>query len=695
MIYSTRLKKILEVCLRKDEYVKVDFLAESLKTSTRTIFREIKDIDKDLESYGVTLVSKTGKGMKVEGSEEAKKALLLELQTQNIQYMNKEERQNLLIFELLRNDEIQKLFHYANLFQVSEATISNDLDSIEPWFEKYALHVSRKPGIGIEVLGEEQHLRRAMTDILNQSLHDKESYGQVNHLDSQTLLSEIFLSDKSGGIMKLLNQDILERILVVFHSYQHELLLDRYAQTSYIGLIIHLVIAIERIIKKEEMSDLEHVIDMVKDDDCYLQAKRMAHYLEIEFDIDIPEAEIAFIALHIKGAKTTSSKVANTNDEESHKMQMLIRRMLATYDKDIAIYLQQDEELFHGLLTHLPPTITRLKNHLPIFNPLLKQIKDEYMQLYEQTETACRCLQEEYGCKVSEDEIGFITMHIGASIERMQHRVNNRTIKIGVVCASGIGVSSLLSARIQKAIITPLDIHVFSMDEIVRKKYKDCELLISTFPLEVDDCMVIQVTPLLNCKDITNIEKALANISMIPAKQEGISIATFKEELRMLKDISTYALELLEHIQYIKLPAGININTMMQEASKVAVSDMQQQKQILEDLKKREQQGSVIMKDYQFGLLHAKSSGITHSDIQFLYPDESTLFSEVEGMKFMMVMLLPMDANRIQQELLSTISRGLIESSSLRNAIINQKPLEIEEEISILIQDYIDSKVNL
>lgn len=695
MIYSTRLKKILEVCLQKDEYVKIDDLANNLKTSKRTIFREIKDVHNDLEEYDIKCVSKTGKGIKLEGSLQAKKALLHELQSQTIFYMNKEERQQLLLYELLRSDVVEKLFHYATIFQVSEATISKDLESIEAWLQTYQIYLVKKPGKGIEVIGKEKNVRKAMTDIVNQSMYEKQEHGYVNYLDSQTLLTELFMSDHGGSILKLLNQDVVMRILLVFEVYRHELSLDRYAQNSYIGLLIHLVIAIERILKNGEMQDYENVVHMVQDTESYQQAARIAHCLGTEFDIDLPESEIACIALHIQGAKITSSKYNNANDQEIEKMQKVIRRMLATYDEATMMCLQQDETLLHGLLTHLHPTITRLKNKLSIFNPLLQQIKQEYSVLFEQTKKACKYLEKEYVCNVNEDEVGFITMHIGAAMERMQHNLSRRKISIGVVCASGIGVSSLLSARIQTSISTPLDIHVLSIDEILKEPYLKCELLISTFRLEVEDRRVLQVTPLLNCEDIRNIKQTLETISNQDLKCKNLHVVTFKEELQVLHELSLHALDILEHIHCEQINANLDMLAIMKLAASIATKAEESQSLIIEDLKKRELQGSTFIKTYAFGLLHAKSSGITHSCIQFLYPKENTVFLLIDRIKFIMVMLMPKEGGRMQQEMLSTIAQALLEKSSFRKAIKERKLAGIEKEISMLLQTYLETKMSV
>ena len=122
MIYSSRLKKILQIIIETDGYVKVEELAKRLKTSSRTIFRELRHIDDALKEYHVHMISKAGMGIRMEGSCEDKEALRQELNTEQIQYLNKEERQHLLIFELLRSDEVQKLLHYGALFQAVSYT---------------------------------------------------------------------------------------------------------------------------------------------------------------------------------------------------------------------------------------------------------------------------------------------------------------------------------------------------------------------------------------------------------------------------------------------------------------------------------------------------------------------------------------------------------------------------------------------
>jgi len=55
--------------------------------------------------------------------------------------------------EILKEKGLRKLYYYSSQFEVSEATVSADLEAIEGWLANYGLIVSRKPGSGISIEG--------------------------------------------------------------------------------------------------------------------------------------------------------------------------------------------------------------------------------------------------------------------------------------------------------------------------------------------------------------------------------------------------------------------------------------------------------------------------------------------------------------------------------------------------------------
>ena len=680
MIVSSRLAKILEICLAKDNYVTVEELSSSLQISTRTVFREIRDIDYCLKPYQLTISSKSGKGIKIVGSSKDKEALYQEMIHQGVTYVNKEERRNLLIFEILRSREVQKLYHYANLFSVSEGTVSNDLDHIESWFKNYNLNIIRTPGLGIELSGDESDYRRAMTDILQESIQSNPAYHNVNRYDSSALLHQIFMN-QGVGIMKLLNQEILERVLDVFQLYNHELNLDRYAQSSYIGLIIHLTIAIDRILKKEAITDHQSVFEIIKNDASFKLAEKMASLLEKEFEITMPRMEIAFIAMHIKGAKLTSAKVYDATQEiESYKEEELTQLIFDMIDVLDAPYLKNDEQLINGLIAHLRPTIIRLKYELPIFNPLLKELQSLYKPIFDKTKEACQLLTHLYNCEVVDDEIGYITMHFGAAIERYQQVLPTlRDINVGIVCSSGIGVSALLLARIKKIVDEHVHLITLGIEEVYQNQM-NCELLISTFDFE-STINKITVNPLLMKQDVEHI---LNEIERQRRKQSNYLPTNihFVDVPSLIKSIK----HLYENFTIHKVSADYDQNQLFE-----AIANQINEKQrdvIVRDLRKRESINTSIFHNFGFALFHAKSDAVDHLVFQVYLRDNSEEVNEVfKDIRFVICMLIPSIASRWEKEIMSRLSRSIIEYDDLNHALHEADERLIKEQVLIVFKD--------
>ena len=63
---------------------------------------------------------------------------------------------------MLQEDELQKLFYYADLLQVSEPTISKDLDVIEEWLRKQNVMLVKRAGVGVGLAYEEEDFRKAL-----------------------------------------------------------------------------------------------------------------------------------------------------------------------------------------------------------------------------------------------------------------------------------------------------------------------------------------------------------------------------------------------------------------------------------------------------------------------------------------------------------------------------------------------------
>ena len=676
MVCSSRLKKIIKILLESESYIRIEDIAQLLNISKRTVFRELKGLQVLLNTYELELVSKTGYGYRIDGNDTSKTIFLNVLYQQN-DMKDREERQNLLTFELLYAKEIEKMSYYAQMFQVSEATISKDFDQIEQNLQKYQIKLSRKTGKMITVEGDEINKRKAITEIIRMDMN------------KQQVINDSFLQNpRETSILKMLDQEILGKIVYIFQTYYKELHLDRYAQNSYRSLIVHLVIMIIRIQNHEQLTHNEDVYKIIKNDVCFIQAKQICLYLEEAFQMTIPTIEIAFLALHMKGAKINRIENTKLNRIEKEKLMLIIEHMVAQYDNDIQFWLKQDEEFIQGLFVHLQPTIIRLQHQLPIYNPLAMQIKEEYASLFEKTKRASKVLEQEVNCRMNDDEIAFLTMHVGASLERKKRNSEIDTqSKVGIVCASGIGASALLSARIKKVFGSRLSIQTLTMQDLMQKDKIDFDFLISTIPLLIEDIEIVQVHPLLSTKDIQNIQAILktARVKKKPCTDNEIKI--FHTQLISLQDGIQMVFSLLNQIHITEIQASNSLEAI-EEIIKSIQLPKEEQQFAIKALIKRESLGSLIMQDNQFIMYHALVPNLTLPYICISYPKDNK-FTYANGIRFIITLLLPKQATNIQKTLFSNISKAIIEKPWFHEALLVRDERTIKNEIVNICKEYI------
>ncbi len=300
MEITSRMKQILQVLLRESAAVSVKYLAEQIGVSRRTVQRELESVDGALKDYHLKFMSKTGVGIWIEGSEQEKERLLALCSAgDDYDVSNREERRKRLILEILKEKGLRKLYYYSSQFDVSEATVSADLEAVEGWLAHYGLIVSRKPGSGISISGSEENYRRAIRGFIDENIDTKmmrEVYGEDGYDFSA------YRALKKSSIGQILNDDIVRRVMDCITRMGDNKVLTL-TENSYVGLIIHLSIAINRIRKNEVIDDDENWKQNLAEDEDYELAKVIVHELEQEFQIDIPKVEISYICLHLKGAK--------------------------------------------------------------------------------------------------------------------------------------------------------------------------------------------------------------------------------------------------------------------------------------------------------------------------------------------------------------------------------------------------------
>lgn len=686
---TPRIRQILTIMLKEQQTMSVQSLAEKMGVSKRTVQRELESVNSSLKGYEIRFMSKTGAGVWLEGSQEEKSRLREDLDSgDSYDAANREERRKRLILEILKDKGLKKLFYYSSKFKVSEATVSADLEAVEEWLNRYGLKIVRKPGSGVVIEGSERSYRKAIRTFINENI-DTRLLQEAYETDDSFTGARDGLQQSSIG--QILNDDILKRVIQCIMGMADERVMDL-TENAYMGLVIHITIAINRMLKNEVLEADEDLPENMEPDEDYALAERMVRELEEEFEIRIPPVEISYICLHIKGAKHERIQWngEKTVEMENRQLQQMVNEMIDVFDRQNAFLLKQDEEFIQGLLAHLQPTFIRILYDMQISNPMLDSIKKDYPEIFRQCTKVAKVMEKRLGKPVPETETGFLAVHFGAAMVRLEGRNEQiRQVRIGVVCSSGIGISRLMMTKLEKAFRGRTVITPYGKKDITPYIAGKTDFFVSSIPLELSDAPVIFVNPLLSEQDMEQVRRMVYQYERTPDREKEET--EFSRELEEINLMAAQINAVLKYADVWRVRADISFGELLETIGEFVSPYRDQEEMIREDLMKREKMASQVFAEFGFALLHTRTEGVIRPCFHVCLTDTGQPFEDgyFKGIQAVFVMLLPRDENiRINSDILGYISTVLIEDYSFMETALTGDREAIRKALSVHLKKF-------
>jgi mannitol operon transcriptional antiterminator len=704
---NLRIKTILLRICNENNYVTIASIAKDLEISTKTVVREIPEVERWLKLNGCSLDKKTGVGIRFKGSSEDKNAIINLLEeTLDDKIYSPLERKSIIISELLQSKEPVKLYNFTKILKVTESTISNDLDKADNWFSKYDLNLIRRPGYGVYVEGQENNKRKAIVSLIYENTNENQMLELIRNNDPDTVESDITTKVNSFAKTRLLNlidSKIIKKLETLIYEVQKTM--DyKLADNAYIGLIVHLALVIKRISKNADIKIDREILKELEVGHDYLIAKKLAEDISEAFSIKVSEDEIGYITMHIKGSKNqdTNNKYGNKT-LGNFELVRLSKEIIKVAESETGCFLEQDEKLLIGLVNHLGPALSRLKMNLDIRNPLLEEIKEHYPDLIKVSEKCVKILEGYIGIDLPESEIAYIAMHIGAAIENSG--VFPRHIyRVVLACAAGIGTSMILATRIEKECDNIQIVETISTIRIEEEwlREEEIEFIIST--VKIDNCSipVVTVNPLLFEEDknkIINLIKILKNNNPQQIGRSKKSL-NFKEKLIKLNSYGEGIIDILNNFFLEEDNDSESIKEINLKISKIAGNPKSPEKEekLKAALSNREEKGSIVITGHEAILFHCRTDSVDKLYFGALKIGRSISLingrDEVEDIKLGVIMLAPEGCSKNHIEVISYVSKMLIEKPSFLEALKFGDKEEAFNELSNILKEFYKLKVN-
>lgn len=398
-------------------------------------------------------------------------------------------RVSYLLSDLLCRTGWITLDDLSEILFVSRNAISGDLKRVEEQLGRFDLSLERRPHYGIRVRGSEMSRRLCLANITLDNLMDSRA------------------DDDNRASLNVIARCVDE--VIAEEGFQIN-------SAAYQNLMVHIAIAVRRIREGCYVPmDAEH-LEHLRSSREFAVAGRIASGIEEAFSINLPQEEVAYIAIHLAGKQ---SLYAGPDDEDkglviSDEVWNVVSEMLELIWDSYHFDLRGDLELRMNLARHIVPLAVRLKYRMHIDNPLLADIKERFTLAYSMALDSSMILAQKYGNRLSDDEAGYIALAFALALERQKGEAPRKNIL--VVCASGQGSAKLLEFRYRQEfgslvdrVVTCDASHVDSVD------MTGIDYVFTTVPLHCSLLVPVrQVSFFLDDEDMKDLRDLLSDVGL-------------------------------------------------------------------------------------------------------------------------------------------------------------------------------------
>ena len=475
-ITQPRLKSILTSLISKnnDTYISPKALAAKLGVTTRTLRSDIKNLNNSLKIYDVSIKNKRGHGLYLLINDREKfKSLVERIKESGIVTDGGDDyKKRLKDFLLLILTKPREIDDIISTMYISDSTVDKYLKEARKVAKNYHLKI-QKDGDLLRMKGSESDIRSCIIDYIDNKRGN-------NYVRGFSKSEKVIFSDLD--LNKLLTKvtNLIVALGLPMSDYSDK------------NITIHLALELARSKTNNQLRNFNRNIPYIREE-YFDKVSKFFEEVFRSYELEYSEAEFHYFIYHLALNYPQLMLEHSNNDVKNKKIHEIVTEFLDRIKDDYVFNLMQDKELIRNLEKHLE-LLLKVKNiNGQRKNPLLNVIVSTFPLAYEMTVTASPLIEHQLNMKLSPDELAFITLHVGASMERLY---NNRWDKkrAALVCGSGTATAMLLKARLSSQFSEYLNIvGVYSLYEYQHSDLKNTDFVISTVPIYESKLPVIQV----------------------------------------------------------------------------------------------------------------------------------------------------------------------------------------------------------
>lgn len=463
-----------------------------------------------------------------------------------------------IIRELSKPGKIMNIADLAEMFEVSERTVRNDLNAINDILKKHGLDIMTLKKGGRIIRNDN------FPDILD-FVNEKDFYAYKLSKEERKKIASVLLISSPGFITlsDIADYMAVSRATVIndleeiknyikkgnleVHSHPNKGLRIEGTESDKRVFLVRLLnynpetaaedavrkqIAVDeetRSVLNKILQEQEHVHESFLDDPSFqkiiiylgimVSRIQQGEYIEVRkkkknnkyamaYDVtkytgqychmNITEDETLFLSELLSSGRYMKQK---DFEKDSVKIQMTVRLFIEAISEELGMNLNRDYDFFENLSNHLDSSLSAAQSDCEA-NPVIEKVAEENQDVRQAVRKNASIIEQQAGRALTEPELGYIIVHVCAAIERKKNK--EIAFHVIVACHAGIGTSYLLQEKLKKHFNFQI-IDIVSSHEAGSLKEGQADFVISTVPLKECKIEHITVSPLLKDEDYIRI----------------------------------------------------------------------------------------------------------------------------------------------------------------------------------------------
>ncbi|MFK8246891.1 BglG family transcription antiterminator [Leuconostoc mesenteroides] len=472
-----------------DRFVTSEELSTLLSLTPRTIRNYIKILKETLVSQGALLDAKPSLGYRLHISHPVTFDLFLNKNYELSQWLinedsnNISDRQKYILNKLIIENQKFLIDDLAEKLFVTRTTLSKDLSIIRKVLMPYRISVESKANIGVFITGLERDKRHFILDYFF-----SHSENSIQH----------YMKNKS--FFKAISFDQIT-IIVLDECREAGIHLTDFTIQN---IVLYIALSVQRLKCGFELQAAPVDINPEIRNVCDV-ARKIFSRIESGLALKFPESEVDYLTIQLM------AQGKNINIQNDGPLQRDLDMILQRIELETDYPVTKDYALKKNIIEHLKPMIVRLEQGIQLKNPLLQEIKTNYLSEFMDTKRYIKWSPYLSQFDINDDEVAYLALHLMAAAEKYKNLNKPRAL---IICAAGYGSAQLLNNRVEKEFGMYLNIvDIKGYYEVDDTTLSNVNLIISAIDLStrVFKVPVIQVSIFLTEADVQKINEFLDN----------------------------------------------------------------------------------------------------------------------------------------------------------------------------------------